>query len=117
MNSKTKDLLDIKMKSKLKFFGTPSLALALLLAGCGKEEVKVATQGPSTVPVVIAVAVQKDIPISIRSIGNVQAYQSVAIKSQVNGQITEVHFKQGQDVNKGDLLFVLDPRQTEADLR
>jgi multidrug efflux system membrane fusion protein len=41
----------------------------------------------------------------------------VAIKSQVNGQITEVHFKQGQDVNKGDLLFALDPRQTEADLR
>jgi multidrug efflux system membrane fusion protein len=95
-----------------------SIALMLAVAGCSKTETKAAA-APSapTVPVVIATAVQKDVPVSIRSIGNVQAYQAVAIKSQVNSQITEVHFKQGQDVNVGDLLFDLDRRQLEADLR
>ncbi|MCU1286008.1 MAG: efflux transporter, family, subunit [Acidobacteriales bacterium] len=93
------------------------IALALALAGCGKEEAKVAAQGPQSVPVTVAAAVQKDVPVSVRAIGNVQAHQAVAIKSQVNGQITEVHFKQGQDVNQNDLLFVLDRRQLEADLR
>ncbi|MCU1306167.1 MAG: efflux transporter, family, subunit [Acidobacteriaceae bacterium] len=94
-----------------------SAALLLAVAGCGKGETKVAAQGPTSVPVTIAVAVKKDMPVSVRSIGNVQAYQAVSIKSQINSQITEVHFKQGQDVNEGDLLFDLDRRQLEADLR
>src|SRR3954447_15387353 len=93
------------------------LALAIALAGCGKEEIKVAAQGPQSVPVTVAAAVQKDVPVSVRAIGNVQAFQAVAIKSQVNGQIVEVHFKQGEDVKQNDLLFVLDRRQLEADLR
>lgn len=92
-------------------------AVLLAVAGCGRGETKAAAQGPTSVPVVVATALKKDVPVSVRSIGNVQAYQSVAIKSQVNSQITEVHFKQGEDVKQGELLFVLDPRQLEADLR
>jgi multidrug efflux system membrane fusion protein len=94
-----------------------AVTLLLIIAGCGKGETKVAAQGPNSVPVTIAVAVKKDMPVSVRSIGNVQAYQAVSIKSQINSQITEVHFKQGEDVKEGDLLFDLDRRQLEADLR
>jgi multidrug efflux system membrane fusion protein len=90
----------------------------LAIAGCSKAETKaVAAPSAAIVPVVIATALQKDVPVSLRSIGNVQAYQAVSIKSQINSQINEVHFTQGQDVQSGDLLFVLDRRQLEADLR
>src|SRR5205807_5203454 len=72
---------------------------------------------PPAVPVVVAMVTKKDIPITIRSIGNVQPYQTVSIKSQISGELKEVHFKEGQDVNKGQLLFELDPRPLEADLK
>src|SRR6267143_2175093 len=49
--------------------------------------------------------------------GNAQPYTSVGIKSQINGQLVEVRFKEGQEVQKGDLLFVIDPRPFEAALR
>ena len=92
------------------------LPLALLVSGCQKEATKAAGPAPA-VPVTIARVELKDVPLALRAIGNVQAYQSVAIKSMVNAQITDVHFKQGQDVKQGDLLFQLDPRQYEADLK
>src|SRR4051812_28882457 len=85
-----------------------SLELLIAVAGCNKGETKVAAQVPTSVPVVVASVVKKDVPVSVRSIGNVQAFQAVAIRSQINGQITDVHFKQGQDVKAGDLLFTLD---------
>lgn len=68
-------------------------------------------------PVVVAVAKTAAMPVTLTAIGNVQAYSSVAIKSQVDGQIVEVHFKEGQSVKKGDLLFTLDARPYEALLR
>jgi multidrug efflux system membrane fusion protein len=127
MKSQMKDLMRLKMESQVasipntiqRSIALPIAAVLIMtVAGCSKAETKaVAAPSAPAVPVVIATAVQKDVPVSIRSIGNVQAYQAVAIKSQVNSQITEVHFKQGQDVNKGDLLFDLDRRQLEADLR
>ncbi|PYN55440.1 MAG: efflux RND transporter periplasmic adaptor subunit [Candidatus Rokuibacteriota bacterium] len=52
-----------------------------------------------------------------RARGNAQAYTTVGIKSQVNGQIVDVHFKEGQDVRRNDLLFTIDPRPFEAALR
>lgn len=71
----------------------------------------------SSVPVTIAVAEQKDIPLQINAIGTVEAYNTVGIKSQVSGEITSVNFKEGQDVKKGQLLFTIDRRPMEADLR
>ncbi|HLO25538.1 MAG TPA: efflux RND transporter periplasmic adaptor subunit, partial [Geobacteraceae bacterium] len=55
--------------------------------------------------------------VQIRAIGNIEAYNTVSIKAQVNGQIARVHFREGQDVRKGDLLFTLDPRPFEAALK
>jgi multidrug efflux system membrane fusion protein len=72
--------------------------------------------GPAA-PVVVALVKTATVPVTLSAIGNVQAYSTVAIKSQVDGQILEVHFREGQSVKKGDLLFTLDPRSYEAALR
>ncbi len=89
---------------------------AALMAGCAQDQAK--QQGPPpSVPVVVASVSQKDVPLTLRSIGNVQAIETVQVKSLVNGQIVAVHFKEGQDVENGSLLFTLDARQFEADLK
>lgn len=62
-------------------------------------------------------AVQKDVPLQIKAIGTVEAYVTVAVKSQVNGELADVFFREGQDVRKGDRLFRIDPRPFEAALR
>jgi len=69
------------------------------------------------VPVTAATVVQKTIPVQINAIGNVEAYSTVSVKSQIGGILTHVHFKEGQDVNKGNLLFTIDPRPYEAALK
>jgi multidrug efflux system membrane fusion protein len=69
------------------------------------------------VPVVAAVVEQKDMPVQVQAIGSVEAYSMVAVKTQITGQLTKVDFQEGQDVRKGDLLFELDKRPFEADLK
>lgn len=68
-------------------------------------------------PVVVAAAVQKPVAIQVSRIGNVQPYSSIAVKSQIGGELTGVYFTQGQFVRKGDLLFQIDPRPYEQALR
>jgi membrane fusion protein, multidrug efflux system len=65
---------------------------------------------PRIVPVVAGIADQKDIPLQLKVIGNVEAYNSVSIKPLVGGEVEGVYFREGQDVQKGDLLFKIDPR-------
>jgi membrane fusion protein, multidrug efflux system len=72
---------------------------------------------PRAVPVMAGTVIQKTVPVQIRVIGNVQAYNTVAVKSMVSGEISQVHFTEGQDVKKGDLLFTIDPRPFEASLK
>ena len=74
-------------------------------------------RGGETVPVTVATAVQKNVPVQVLAVGNVEPYQTVSIKSQVTGVITQAHFKEGQDVKKGQLLFTIDPRPLEAALK
>ena len=69
------------------------------------------------VPVLVATAAQKTMPLQIRAVGNVEAYSTVAVKSQVTGVLTQAHFKEGQNVKKGQLLFTIDPRPFEATLK
>jgi multidrug efflux system membrane fusion protein len=69
------------------------------------------------VPVTAATVAQRDVPVQVRAIGNVQAISAVTIKSQVDGQVLLVHFEEGQSVRKGDILFTLDPAPFEATLR
>ncbi|MFZ2950463.1 MAG: efflux RND transporter periplasmic adaptor subunit [Desulfuromonadaceae bacterium] len=68
------------------------------------------------VPVKIAQALQKNVPIQVKAIGNIEAYTSVAIKSQVSGQIARLHFSEGSDVEKGALLISIDPEPFQATL-
>lgn len=101
-------------------FVAPGLALsALVLAGCGSKDparAAAASGGPPPAPVVVANVEQRDIPVQLNAIGNVEAYQTVQIRSQVNGQIEKIFFKEGQDVGQGQLLFQLDKRPFQADL-
>lgn len=68
-------------------------------------------------PVVVAEALTKDVPLQITAVGNIQALSTVSIKSQVEGEIASVHFKEGQEVKAGDTLLVIDARMYEAQLR
>jgi membrane fusion protein, multidrug efflux system len=69
------------------------------------------------VPVTAGTVVQKTVPVQIRAVGNVEAYSTVSVKSQIGGVLTRVHFREGQDVNRGALLFTIDPRPYEAALK
>ena len=90
-----------------------ALAIALLLSGCSeKKQQAVAPR----VPVTVADVQQKTVPVQVRVIGNVEAYTMVGVKPQITGEIVGVHFSEGQDVKKGQLLFTFDPRPFEADL-
>jgi membrane fusion protein, multidrug efflux system len=69
------------------------------------------------IPVLVATAAQKSVPLQIRAVGNVEAFSTVSIKSQVTGVIVKAHFKEGQNVKQGQLLFTIDPRPLEATLK
>ena len=72
--------------------------------------------GDPTVPVTVATVVQKSMPIEIRVIGAVEAYSVVSVHAQITGQLTDVNFKEGEDVKKDQVLFRLDRRPLEAAL-
>jgi multidrug efflux system membrane fusion protein len=72
---------------------------------------------PPAVPVGAAVAEQKVVPVQVTAVGNVQAITTVGVKSQVAGQIMRVHFTEGQEVKRGELLFTIDPRPFETALQ
>jgi len=66
------------------------------------------------IPVVAGTVQQKDIPIFLDGIGNVQAYNTVSVRSRVDGQVIKIAFKEGQDVKEGDLLAQIDPAPFQA---
>jgi multidrug efflux system membrane fusion protein len=72
--------------------------------------------GGGDVPVTIAQVAQKNVPVEVQVIGNVEAYSTISVKAQVGGQLTEAHFSEGDYVKKGDLLFEIDPRPLQAAL-
>jgi multidrug efflux system membrane fusion protein len=71
---------------------------------------------PVRVPVVTGTVQSKDVPIYLRGVGTVIAYNNVVARSQITGQLVEIAFKQGQTVHKGDLLAEIDPRPYQAQL-
>jgi len=103
-------LCSLKPGSALLLTG---LCVFLLLPACSEKK------KPPTpaVPVLAATATERTVPVELKAIGNVEAYATVNIKARVGGQITQVNFREGQDVEKGQLLFVIDPRPQETALR
>lgn len=84
-----------------------------LLASCGPKEEK-AARG---VPVVVGKAEKRTVPVALKAVGSVEAFASVAIKTQLGGQISEQFVQDGQDVAAGEPLFRIDPRPYEAAVR
>lgn len=101
------------------------VALALALAaivviwrlGSGVESrPAVAQTAAAGIPVTAGTVAAEDVPVFLQGIGTVQAYNSVAIKSRVDGQIVKVNFKEGDEIKEGDPLFQIDPRPFQAAL-
>jgi multidrug efflux system membrane fusion protein len=72
--------------------------------------------GGGTVPVVVANVAKQNLPLYLDGLGSVQAFYTVTVKSRVDGEMTEVDFKEGQEVKKGDLLALIDPRPFQVAL-
>jgi multidrug efflux system membrane fusion protein len=85
-------------------------------AGRDKARAAAAAAVPPGIPVTVGVAQKKDMPVYVRGIGTVQAYNMVTVRSRVDGQIMKVAFKEGQEVKAGDPLFQIDPRPFQAAL-
>jgi len=96
--------------------GIVLLAAVLLAAGCGRSRTSAGGARPA-VPVQVGRVVRQTLPLRQFSIGSVQARRSVAVTSQVDGVIQEVHFREGDEVKAGDLLVALDRRPFENALR
>ena len=94
------------------------LATAVAAGACSKGAESKAEpksgQRQQAVPVAVATVEQKAMPVQIQALGSVEAYSVVSVKAQVGGELVRVHFKEGQDVKKGDMLFTIDRRPFEA---
>ena len=113
---------DRKSRSK-SFYFLPAFAAAgigvlliIALTSCsgdskGREKIRPA------LPVTVATAIQKDVPVQLRVIGKAEAYSTVAVRSLVEGELGKVYFKEGQDVQKDRLLLSIDPRPFESALQ
>jgi multidrug efflux system membrane fusion protein len=95
--------------------GLSALAVAVGLAGCSRGDGRM-KKGGVPVPVLVAKAVETNLPVQIHAIGNVTPISKVTVRSQITGKLASVNFKEGQPVKSGDLLFTIDPRPPQAAL-
>ena len=81
------------------------------LAGCSRGQKNAKASGPPpAVPVGVATVKQRDFPVFLTGLGSVTAFNTVSLKTRIDGQITQVNFQEGQDVKQGELLIQIDPR-------
>jgi len=104
------------------------LCLFLLLTGCGNTSANSKQKGggaggkggrgggPFVIPVAVAKVEVRDLPVVLNGLGSVEAYNTVAVKSRIDGQLVRVDFREGQEVKQGDLLAQIDPRPYEVQL-
>jgi multidrug efflux system membrane fusion protein len=90
--------------------------MVLLIPGCSNKDAVQAAK-PTAAPVRIATVASRTMPVELQAIGNVEAISTVSIKAQISGQLMRVHFKEGDFVKKGQLLFTVDRQPFEAALR
>lgn len=96
-----------------------ALASVLAIGGCsGRSSVQAAKpqQAPGA-PVTVATVSSRTMPVQLQAIGNVEAISTVTIKPQISGELMQVHFKEGDFVKRGQLLFTIDRAPFEAALR
>ena len=101
---------------RAKYLATAGLASVLLaIAACSRNNVQAALMLPPPLVTVVKATTQ-DVPKYLDEIGRNAAFESVTITPQVGGRITERHFQDGDNLSKGQLLFVIDPRPYQAAL-
>jgi len=94
-----------------------ALAAIALVFGCRGGADQQARFVKPVVPVIVTQVEQKTVPYQIHAIGTVESYSTVSVKARVDGRLDEVHFKQGDEVKQGELLFTIDPRPLQAALQ
>jgi multidrug efflux system membrane fusion protein len=101
---------------KILFPSTFVLAAAMAAGGCSGGAKRPVGGGP--MPVLVARAFTTNVPVQIDPppVGHVMAYSAVTVRPQVGGMLQQVHFQESQEVKKGDRLFTIDPRPTQAAL-
>src|SRR5215203_2531354 len=117
-------LVLLRMRIPARCVLSLGLAAASFIVGCSRGDAQ-ATQTPAargvgqqpSVPVAVARVEQRTVPLELRAIGSAQAYSVVSIHSQITGELISVNFKEGDDVQKGQVLFALDRRPLEAALQ
>lgn len=90
------------------------LLFATLLTGCSEKK---APQPTRAYPVQIGTTETKTVPLYIEALGHVESITTIDIRSRIEGELTGVFFKQGQEVKQGDLLFTIDSKPYEAALK
>jgi multidrug efflux system membrane fusion protein len=103
-------------KSRVVLAGIIAIALSAFLVSCSNGNSSQTPKKP-TVPVTVGTVTQKTVPVQLAAIGNVEAVSTIQVKSQIGGVLQKVHFTEGQDVAKGTLLFTIDPRTYEAQVK
>ncbi|MDH5478716.1 MAG: efflux RND transporter periplasmic adaptor subunit, partial [Nitrospinota bacterium] len=91
------------------------MALSSIVSCSDADPGKSKTPAPALVS--MEQAVIGDLPVRLTAVGAVEAYSTVSVKSQIGGRLQEAHFKEGQEVGKGDILFTIDPRPQQAALK
>jgi multidrug efflux system membrane fusion protein len=99
------------------YFGHQSTSQDAVDASKAKTSRQGQRGGPGgPVPVIAGVVQQRDVPIYLDGIGTVQAFNMVTVRPEITGTLTKVAFREGQDLKKGDLMAVIDPRPYQAAL-
>ncbi|HEY3619622.1 MAG TPA: efflux RND transporter periplasmic adaptor subunit [Candidatus Sulfotelmatobacter sp.] len=99
-----------------RLFPAGVLLLLLASAGCSRSNVQAAAPAMPTPLVTVVNATAQDVPNYLDEIGRNAAFESVTVTPQVGGRIVERHFQDGENLKKGQLLFVIDPRPYKAQL-
>jgi multidrug efflux system membrane fusion protein len=99
------------------FFGL-LVGITAALAACSASDAQAPSAGSSqsAVPITVDRVIEKEMPLDVSVVGTVEAFSTVAVRAQVTGELKAVNFKQGDDVQAGQVLFTLDHRPLEAAL-
>jgi len=101
--------------STIKYFMV-IIAIAMTIDACSSGSKDKYGSGKA-VPVTVAEAVQKDVPMQLSAIGNVEAYKTVSVRARIGGELEKIYFAEGDYVQEGDLLFLIDPRPYQSALK
>jgi len=90
------------------------ILISSMLFSCSGKKQEPPKKG--SVPVTAGIAENRSVPIQVKAIGHAEPYSTISIKARIGGELLQVNFTEGHDVNKGQLLFTIDPRTYKTTL-